>query len=184
MRKLAFFLFFIILLAGSLSASTFKILTKGGTLFTQRDFLLTRDSYLEFSPSMRESSWKIAFRAQQDSYDSILWGDTSRWGFKFTTALNSKSFEFKFGPGISLASSMSLKNQLSLDAYLYLRFAFIFLEAENLFFKDGSLHRNYFGFEFRLQRLGFILAFSGLLNTDYTDILFYPGLSGGVCYEF
>ena len=95
-----------------------------------------------------------------------------------------KSVTFAFGSGLSLSSSYSLKNQMSVDTYLYLGWKSLFLEIDSMFFKDGSFHKNAVGFEFRIKKWALILCLNNLLNMGNEDIVYYPSLMAGTSYEF
>ncbi|MBN1273463.1 MAG: hypothetical protein JXB26_14445 [Candidatus Aminicenantes bacterium] len=184
MKRIFYLSFLLIFFLGYLNAATSKFLIKTGPLFAHDEILIMSESYFELSPFISKGKLNFAFRLQEDSFDGFFWGDNTRWAFKAMPQFKTKSATFAFGPGLSLSSSFSLKNQISVDTYLYLRWKSLFLEIDSMFFKDGSFHKNSIGFEFRIKKWALLFCFSGLLNLGNEDIFYFPSLMAGTSYEF
>lgn len=92
------------------------------------------------------------------------------------------------GAGLSLSNSYEIKNRLSFDLFLKLKYSFLLIELDTMFFRDGLFNKNFIGLDigFKLgrQKLDFLLGLGGLLNTDYSEMITYSALCGGVTYEF
>ncbi|MEE9502052.1 MAG: hypothetical protein V3V48_08260 [Candidatus Aminicenantaceae bacterium] len=163
---------------------------KGGALLTlpAAEILSLRELYFEYSPPLEKIPFNHSIRLIQDSYDDFVWGDSTRWGAKWIINFIDGPIVVKAGPGVSLTSTYSLKNQTSFDLYLELKHSIFMVEIDNLFFKDGFFNKNSIGVEFDLnpgkQNLKMFFGLGGYLNSDYKKFSYYPTLLGGLSYEF
>ena len=169
---------------------SFKFSLKGGVVVAlpAAEILSMRELYLEYSPALDKIPFDFSIRLIQDSYDHFIWGDSTRWGAKWIIKFTDGPLIVKAGPGMSLASTYSLKNQTSFDLYLALEYSLFLVEMDNLFFKDGFFNKNSIAIEFALnpekQNFLMILGLGGYLNSDYKKFSYYPFLFGGLSYEF
>jgi hypothetical protein len=169
---------------------SFKISLKGGAVVTlpAAEILSLRELYLEYSPSFEKTPFSHTIRLIQDSYDDFAWGDSTRWGAKWIIKFIDGPTTLKAGPGVSLASTYSLKNQISFDLYLELKLSLFKVEIDHLFFKDGFFNKNSIGIEFNLnpgqKNFKMFFGLGGYLNSDYKKFAYYPNLLGGLSYEF
>ncbi len=161
-------------------SQNFKFSLKGGAVITlpAAEILSLREIYFEYSPSLEKIPFSHSIRVIQDSFDDFIWGDSLRWGAKWIIGLADGPITLKAGPGVSLASTYSLKNQISFDLYLELKFSIFIVEIDNLFFKDGIFNKNSAGIEFDLKRnkqnLKMYFGLRGYLNSDYKKFSYYP----------
>ncbi len=180
----------IMILPKSTYSQSFKFALKGGAVLTlpAAEILSLRELYLEYTPSLDKIPFSHSIRLIQDSFDDFVWGDSTRWGAKWITTFIDGPILLKAGPGVSLASTYSLKNQVSFDLYLELKHSIFIVEIDNLFFKDGFFNKNSIGVEFSLnpdkQNFKIFLGLGGYLNSDYKKFSYYPNLLGGLSYEF
>ena len=171
-------------------SQSFKFSLKGGAVVTlpAAEILSLREIYFEYSPSLDKIPFSHSFRVIHDSLDDFIWGASTRWGAKWIIGFIDGPIVLKAGPGVSLASTYSLKNQTSFDLYLGLKFSVFIVEIDNMFFKDGFFNKNSIGIEFDLkqdkQNLKMFFGLGGYLNSDYKKFSYYPTLLGGLSYEF
>lgn len=171
-------------------AQSFKVSLKGGAvlMLPAAEILSLRELYIEYSPSLDKIPFSHSIRLLQDSYDDFIWGESTRWGAKWIIKFIDGPIVLKAGPGVSLASTYSLKNQTSFDFYFELKHSIFLVEIDNMFFKDGFFNKNSIGIEFDLnpgkRNLKMFFGLGGYLNSDYKKFSYYPTLLGGLSYEF
>jgi len=182
MKRSIFILFFVFVFIISYASDFFISLKFAGAL--SKETMLSRELSLEHNHHCKDCPLNCSFTLSQESFNSLIWGETNRLGFKCSLLFGEKEKIFlKIGPGVSFASSYDIYS-LSPDIYLkfYIFNFYIFLDTS--FYSDGLFNKNGIGYEWKWWQIAFDFGLCNIFISNYKDNFFKLRFQIGAGYVF